>query len=242
MSNAAQCPLSDPDFRAFATAEELYATLAQEITARVNASVIQNLGASMVVPGGTTPGALFDVLARSAAPWANVEITLSDDRWTATASHRTNESMVRSRLLTGNVAKSLFVPLRTKAAHARFAEADLNAAIAAMRRPFDVTVLGMGLDGHIASLLPGAAELDRALDRNDTALACAIHPGDPALGERITLTLRALLDSRQIVLLLRGPAKRDAYRWALTGVDAREAPVRAILHQRQTPVSIYWAP
>ncbi|HEY7978808.1 MAG TPA: 6-phosphogluconolactonase, partial [Rhizomicrobium sp.] len=122
-------------------------------------------------------------------------------------------------------------------------EADLNAAIAAMHRPFDIVGLGMGADGHIASLIPEAAGLARALDRNDPALVRAINPPDvAAMGERMTLTLRAILNAHWIVLLIRGDEKLQAYKHALDGADVLAAPVRAVLHQSAVPVSVFWSP
>jgi 6-phosphogluconolactonase len=231
-----------PDFREFKSGMELCTALSGDIAQRLNASVSRNGRASMVVPGGTTPGAFFDVLARTPAPWEKVDITLSDDRWKESSSLRANENLIRTRLLTANAAKAGFVPLRNAAANGRAGQADINSAIAAMHRPFDVVLLGMGLDGHIASLLPGAAELDCALDINDPSLARALRPRYPDSDERMTLTLRAILNSHWIALLLTGKAKRDAYDNARAGTDAREAPVRAVLQQRGTPVSTYWAP
>jgi 6-phosphogluconolactonase len=112
-----------------------------------------------------------------------------------------------------------------------------------MPRPFDVVLLGMGADGHTASLVPDAAGLARALDCSDPALVRAIDPPDSTgMGPRITLTLRALLDSRWIALLIRGEDKRAAFRHALAGSDLPQAPVRAVLQQTATPVAVYWSP
>jgi len=221
----------------------MFGALAHEIVQHLTAGVARNDKASLVASGGTTPGAVFDILARSAAPWKNIEVTPTDDRWIETTSDRSNEKLIRARLLTANAAAANLVPLKTAQSHACDAERDVNAAVAAMHRPFDVVMLGMGTDGHIASLIPGAAGLARAMDRSNPALVRAVDPPDLAtLGERMTLTLRALLDARWIVLLIRGDAKRTTYESALAGSDVLELPVRAVLHQSNTPLSIYWSP
>jgi 6-phosphogluconolactonase len=230
-------------FREFLAADDMNAAVAREIAERLTAAVARQGHASMIASGGTTPGAMFDILARSEAPWKNVEITLSDDRWIETASDRSNEKLVRNHLLVANASAADFVPLKTAKAHAREAEQDVDDAVRAIPRPFDVALLGMGTDGHIASLIPGATGLERALDRDDPALVRAVNPADlSAKGERISLTLRAILDARWIVILLRGPEKRAAFQWALDGKDVREAPVRALLHQSDVPVSVFWCP
>ena len=223
------------EFRAFADAGAMHAALADAIAARLSA------GGSLVVSGGTTPGALFDVLARRDAPWKDVTVTLADERWVDPGSERSNEHLVRTRLLTAKAAAARFVALKTADAQARDAEAAVGAAVGAIARPFDVVLLGMGEDGHTASLIPGAEGLARALDMADPALARAIvPPAATGLGERMTLTLRALLDARWIALLIQGAAKRTAYETAMAGRDAMAAPVRAVLHQDAVPVSVFW--
>ena len=230
-------------FHEFRTPDELHTNLARTITQRLTTAVARNGAASFVAPGGTTPAAMFDVLARCRAPWKDIQITLSDDRWTETAQSRSNERLVRTHLLTANAAAARLVPLKTPHDRARDAEEELNAAVAAMHRPFDVVALGMGTDGHTASLIPGAAGLSRALDRSDPALVRAIDPSNLALmGERLTLTLRAILDAHWIVLLIRGDEKLQAYKHALDGSDALAAPIRAVLHQSDVPVSVFWSP
>jgi 6-phosphogluconolactonase len=241
MSNAASAGRPGPSFHEFRSAGAFYADAAQTIVTRLTAAVAREGRAGLVAPGGTTPGAMFDMLARLPAPWKDIEITLSDDRWIETTSDRSNEKLVRARLLTANAAAARLIPFKTARSHADEAEKDVNAAIAAMHRPFDVVALGMGTDGHIASLIPGAAGLARALDRNDPALVRAVNPPDlAAMGERMTLTLRAILNARWIVLLIRGEEKLAAYRAALDGTDVLEAPVRAVLHQHDVPVSVFW--
>ncbi|HEY7977550.1 MAG TPA: 6-phosphogluconolactonase [Rhizomicrobium sp.] len=242
MKNAASVGHPGPSFHEFRSVDALYNDAAQAIAKRLTAAATRDGRASFVAPGGTTPGAMFDILARCQAPWKNIEITLSDDRWIETTSNRSNEKLVRARLLTASAAAARLIPFKTAHSRADEAENDVNAAIVAMHRPFDVVALGMGTDGHIASLIPGAAGLARALDRNDRALVRAIKPPDlAAMGERMTLTLRAILDARWIVLLIRGEEKLAAYRHALDGADPLEAPVRAVLHQQDVPVSVFWS-
>lgn len=221
----------------------MFAALADKMIASVSAAASRTGHASMVVSGGTTPGDLFDILATRDAPWSHVTVTMSDERWVAPTSDRSNEKLVRTRLLVANASAAKLVPLKTAAAHARDAEEDVHAAIVAMPRPFDITLLGMGTDGHTASLIPGSEGLSRALDTSDPMYVRAVNPPKlTEMGERMTLTLRALLDSKLIIVLIKGEAKRAAYRDAMSGTDILAAPVRAVLQQNETPVEVYWAP
>jgi 6-phosphogluconolactonase len=243
MSNAASGRPPGPTFCRFDRADAMHEALAQEIVLRLTAAVARAGRASMVASGGTTPGATFDALARSNMPWQDVEITLSDDRWIDAGSDRSNEKLIRSRLLVANAAAARFVPLRTGHAHACEAEGVVDNAVRAMHRPFDVVMLGMGIDGHVASLVPGANGLARAMDVSEPAMVRAIEPANFAdIGERMTLTLRALLDSRWTVLLIRGPAKLKTYEHALKDGNVLATPARGLLKTAGCPVSVYWAP
>ena len=230
----------EPSLVRFDDAESMTAALAGKIAARLSEGVRRRDAASLVVSGGTTPGVLFDVLATRPAPWNRVFVTLTDERWVSPDDDRSNEKLVRLRLLRGQAASAHFVPLMTRQASPAEAEADIDRAIGAMPRPFDVTILGMGNDGHTASLFPGAKELPAALDLHSSALVRAITPD--AAGPRLSLSLRAILASRRIVVLIRGAEKMETYRHAMAGRDALEMPIRAVLHQSGTPVEVYWSP
>ena len=243
MSSASAQKQFYPAFREFGNADAMFGALAEKIAASLSATVARAGGASLVVSGGTTPGDLFDVLAKKSAPWDRVAITLSDERWVEPTSDRSNEKLVRLRLLVANAAKAQLVPLKTAAPHARDAEGAVHDAVTGMPRPFDLTLLGMGTDGHTASLIPGSEGLARALDTADPMYVRAVNPPKlTEMGERMTLTLRAILDSRRIVILIKGEAKRAAYKDVLGGDDILAAPVRAVLRQAATPVEVFWSP
>jgi 6-phosphogluconolactonase len=234
---------SAPDFREFANPREMFDTIADEIVARLATGVDEQGQASFVASGGTTPGTLYDLLSRRDAPWPQSSVTLSDERWVEPSSDRSNEKLVRTRLLVDKAASATLVPFKTPQPHAGEAEGEVHAALAAMPLPFDVTLLGMGSDGHTASLIPGAKGLERALDTRDPMLARAVHPPQlTEMGERITLTLRAILNSRLIVVLIKGDDKLAAYRDVMAGSDILAKPIRAVLQQSEVPVSVFWSP
>jgi 6-phosphogluconolactonase len=235
--------MADGKLRKFDTAEDMFRTLADAIVAQLKAGVAARGSASLVASGGTTPGALYDILSQRDAPWDKVSVTLSDERWVAPAEDGSNEKLVRARLLVGKAAPARMVPMKTDDASPGDAEAKVGAAIAAMPRPFDVTLLGMGDDGHTASLYPHSRGLDKSLDVNDPALVRGVHT-DHAVktGERMTLTLRALLNSKWIIILLKGDDKLKTYEAAAAGSDVQEMPVRVLLNQTSVPVQVFWAP
>jgi 6-phosphogluconolactonase len=227
----------------FPDAADMFRSLADDIVARLTEGVSSRGSASFVASGGTTPGDLYDALAQRDPPWDRVSVTLSDERWVPPTSDASNEKLIRTRLMQGNASGARFVPMKTAQPHPRDAEAAVSAALSAMPRPFDVTLLGMGDDGHTASMFPGSDGLERALDTQSPMLARGIRPADVAkTGERMSLTLRAILDSRLVIVLLRGAAKLETYRTALAGDDVHAMPVRAVLRRSLTPVQVYWSP
>jgi 6-phosphogluconolactonase len=233
----------EPELRRFANGGETTRALADVVVSRLARGISEHGKASFVASGGTTPGALFDVLAQREMAWDRVSVTATDERWVPPSDDRSNEKLLRTRLLQDRAAGAHLVPLMTKHESPKAAETEVDRAIAAMPRPFDVTLLGMGTDGHTASLFPEAKELTTALDLTSPALVRAITPPDQArAGLRMSLTLRAILASRLIVVFIRGEAKLEAYRKAVTGSDALEMPIRAVLHQSDTPVEVYWSP
>jgi 6-phosphogluconolactonase len=224
-----------PDTHALmrALSGEIHVDLVEAITARD--------AASLVVSGGNTPGALFDELSRETIDWTRVWITLCDERWVDATHESSNENLVRARLLKSTAATGRFVGLKNPAPTPE-AGADWSwRALSRMPRPYDVVLLGMGADGHIASLFPGSLGLARALDASAAPACVAMNALAPPHA-RISQNLAALLDSRRIVLLITGEEKWAVYQRAKTPGSATELPVRAILHQHTTPIDVYWSP
>ena len=210
--------------------ESMTATLAAEIAARLGRAIAARGRAAMVAAGGTTPAALHERLRRADIDWSRVVIVPSDDRQTKQHETGPNEARLRASLLRDDAGAARWQPLEGG-----------DAALAALA-PFDVTMLGMGTDGHIASLLPLAAGLADALDTRHRARVCPILPRDPASGARISLTLKAILDSRIVIVLIQGQDKLAAWRAARRNGDTMAMPVRALLAARRVPVALYWAP
>jgi 6-phosphogluconolactonase len=215
--------------------------LAGEIRVDLEEAIGVRRTASLAVSGGRTPLKLFEQLRAEKLPWSNVWITLADERWVDVDDDASNERLVRRHLLLEQAAPARFVGLKNPASTPE-AGADWSwRALSRVPRPFDVVLLGMGEDGHTASLFPGSLALSRALDAT-AAPGCVAVNALKTPHARVSLNLAALLDARRIILHIEGESKWQVYQRARMPGSAAELPVRAILHQREVPVDVYWAP
>lgn len=231
-------PLSE---REYADGPAFAAGIAGTIADSLRASLMRRDRASLVVPGGSTPGAVFDQLAQADIDWARVDVTLSDERWVPSTHADSNEAMVRARLLAGRAASARFHGLYRPRPRPADAVAEIASALQVFPLPFDVVLLGVGDDGHFASLFPSRPELATALDMRSHDLVVAVDV--PALGQpRVSLTLPALCNSRRVMLAARGERKRAVLRAALEPGPVEWLPVRALLRQSAVPVELHWSP
>lgn len=201
--------------------------------------------AGLVLSGGSTPVPVYERLAAMTLPWQEVTLTLADERRVPPDHAASNEGLIRRTLHRGPAAAARFIGLETPGADAAQAERAARERLAVFPWPADIVLLGMGEDGHTASLFPGAAALARALapPAGERAIVLVPDPLPPdAPFPRLTLTLPALLDARRILLLLAGEKKRAVLAQALEDDDMTKMPVRTILRQSHVPVEIHWAP
>jgi len=227
--------------RRFTDMAALQSAAVEAIRSAILAGVAARGTASLALSGGTTPIPIYEALSHLDLPWSQVQLTLTDERWVPVDDPASNEAMVRRTLLKGPAALARFTSLKCNTQTPEAAEGQIDGALRALAQPFDLVLLGMGDDAHTASLFPGGAGLEAAMDLTGPLKARAVRPAidGPA---RLSLSLPALLQSRQMILLLRGTSKWAVYQDALGDGPVLEAPVRGILHQNQVPVTVYWTP
>ncbi len=230
-----------PVFNGFADREQLVSALADRICFLLTEDIRQQGRAVMAVSGGSTPPPLFRELSAREVDWAAVTVTLVDERWVTPDDPASNEGLVRANLLRSRAAAARFVPLYSGGSAAGTGEGECERVLAGLGLPFTVVILGMGGDGHTASLFPGAAGLDRAVAMDSGRHCLALTPPGASC-ERMTLTLPVILASREIILHIHGDGKRKVYHQALANGPAEEMPIRYVLRQERTPVQVFWAP
>ncbi len=221
------------EFHEYPDRDMLMLRVAQRIASDLG-QVLRSTGrATLSVPGGTTPGPVFDTLSGADLDWAKVAVVLNDERWVSEDSPRSNTRLLRERLLVGNAAAARLLPLRADMPRPEDGLEALSAELSP-HLPISVLMLGMGEDMHTASLFPGADNLEAALRADAPPLMAmrARAAGEP----RVTLTAPVLRDAMHVHVLITGAAKRDALERA-RGLSPLEAPIAAVLGQAQ----VHWA-
>jgi 6-phosphogluconolactonase len=179
------------------------------------------------------------LLSQQLLEWSSVTVTLADERW-VDADHRdSNEKLVRENLLINEACQAKFISLKNSAENAVDGESECEQALASVGQ-FTVVILGMGDDGHTASLFPGSDALAMGLDMSSGRTAIAVTPTE-APHQRMSMTLPRLLDTQQLIIHISGSSKQAVLQAAQGSDDATELPIRAILGQQVAPLSIYWA-
>lgn len=221
----------------FDTREGASAAVAARIAGLVVAQLARDGEANFVVGGGSTPGDCFEYLSGYELEWAKIQVALSDERWVPNDHSDSNERLVRNTMLKDAASAGSILSIY----EAGLSVEERCDALQAYKpeKGFACAMVGMGTDGHFASLFPDADCLETGLDLSNESFympvrtAASPHP-------RISMTLSALLESDEILLFFFGEEKLAVYENAHT-VD-KTYPITALLEQSKTPVSLYWAP
>ncbi len=213
------------DIRTYPDRDMMMVDVADQLASELAERLRSHESATFAVPGGTTPGPIFDMLSAQHLDWPRCHVMLTDERWVPEDDVRSNTRLVRERLLTGPAASAVHVPLYLPGDRP---EDRLDEIAAGMegRFPISVLVLGMGEDMHTASLFPGSEGLEAALSDR----APPILPVRPASTSevRVTLTAPVLKGAMSTHIVITGEAKREALERA-RHLPVAEAPVRLVL-------------
>lgn len=221
------------NFNSYPDRELMFLSLADKIAAQLGEFIRRDGKATLSVPGGTTPGPIFDILSGVDLDWSKVAVVLNDERWVGEDSPRSNTRLLRERLLRSKAAAATLLPLRADYATPEEGLAELEAGIAP-HLPISVLLLGMGGDMHTASLFPGADRLADALAADAPLLLPmrAEAAGEP----RMTLTAPYLRAAMHIHVLITGDDKKEALEKA-ANLPVIEAPIKSVLDHAE----VHWS-
>lgn len=222
---------------------ELYDSVAMLLTQAAGDGLRERGRAVLALAGGNTPMPIYRHLAVSGLDWPRITLLPTDERWVAPDHPASNLRAIGAAIgAAGANHRSLAPPEPGPEPDTEIARRSL----ADLAEPFDAVLLGMGADGHFASLFPGAPELARGLDPETTAGALVTVP-DPlppaAPFPRVTLTLARLLDTRRVILVIRGQGKLAVLRAAARpDADPRRLPVAALAQHAGNALEVHWSP
>jgi len=193
----------------------------------------------LLVSGGTSPAPVFRALSQLPLDWSRIDIALVDERWLPPGDPDSNARLVADNLLRNKAKVARFEPLvrANRSIETVVHDANLHA-----QSPVDVVLLGMGDDGHTASLFPHMRDLDSALasTRPYVPVNATGCPGAGAWARRISLTPAGLARARVRLLLIRGKEKRDVLERAAGGTDPNDYPVRIAFTTPGAPLHVHW--
>lgn len=222
------------------TPEALDQALAQWVADQLEAAIALRGAATLVVSGGRTPIGFFHRLREHALDWEKVRITLADERWVPPSDPDSNERLVREHLLSGKAARASLIPLKADVPNPIEGARLASEALSQLAAPFDVVILGMGEDGHTASIFPDSPQRAAALRDASGAACLATENTSKPPRWRITLTAPRILESRAIAVHVTGSAKWSLIGEALAGDDLERLPIRFALNQERVPCHVFW--
>ena len=226
------------DFYSTNNSESLAIDLSQSI-GEILAEAIKKRGrASIAVSGGGTPIPLFKEFSLLNIDWKKVDLTLVDDRWVDPKNTDSNELLVRTHLIKNKASKVNFIPLKNDSKTAKDGQKNSEEMLKNITLPFDVIVLGMGSDGHTASLFPCSDELSEGMNLNNLNCLISTSP-KTAPYERLSLTARVIIDAKNVFLHLNGSSKLHTLESAMEHKDSSKMPIYTFL---ENGLSIFWSP
>lgn len=211
--------------------------LAIKVAGQLNDAVKAQGTATLVVSGGRSPVAFFQSLIKQPLDWSKVVVSLADERWVPVEHADSNAGLLKKHLLQGPAAKARFVGLYNVAANLEDAAEQADRALAELP-PIDVLILGMGDDGHTASLFPNSPNLAEALKLDGTR-RCWPMLAPTVPHQRLSMSRSLLASAKHKVLSISGQGKLNTLNDALGGTDIAALPIRAFL---QPTLEIYWCP
>jgi 6-phosphogluconolactonase len=230
--------------RKFNDRAELIDTVQRIFVESLQQALGQQSAVTILLSGGSTPAPLYRQLSSADLDWNRVHVALVDERWVEVDSTASNERLLNENLLIDRAAAANLTGMKNVHPTPFEGEAECNARYAALPSPYTLCLLGMGPDGHTASLFPGAEGLGAALDSSQYCAGIrAVQSevtGDNL--ERMTMTPWSILQSRRLILLITGEDKWQVYQQARSTGASADQPISLFIHQGSVPLEVYWAP
>lgn len=231
----------EAEFWDYDSIDEMADAVAGDIGFIIESAIDARGEALIALPGGNTPKPVFERLVEAKLPWKKVTIIPGDERLVPMTDELSNVRLLAQYFLP---VGARVIPITTDIADYRLAGNSADARLQDMKWPPDLVWLGMGGDGHTASIFAGP-DLDDALNAPKARRAVGVMP-DPLPPEapvaRVTLTRAAILSARTLLITITGQAKRDLLEGAIEDGQSSKLPIGRVLAEAEQPIDIHWAP
>ncbi|TLU66218.1 6-phosphogluconolactonase [Thalassotalea litorea] len=224
----------------FKSRAELDQAFATQVASQLQTVIDANGKASIAFSGGSTPKGFFAALSNQDIAWDKVTVTLADERWVDFDDSNSNTRLLSENLLTNNAAKATLFPLKLDGELNERAVVKLNELAGNDVLPLDIVILGMGEDGHTASLFPCSKEIREGLDQGAAPGLLKVVPGSAPF-DRISFNFNALVQASHLYLHLVGESKMQVLDQAIANENSMEMPIRAFLHHTSKTIDVFWA-
>lgn len=227
------------NFQEFDTPAEAAVAAGKRIVNALHRRLETHDSATLVVSGGTTPAPVYDYMAHKELDWHRIHVLLSDERWVPADHADSNEKMLRDALEKSRASYAQITSYFDADSSPEDRCAELEKELGELPLPFTSVLLGMGDDGHFASLFPDDVNLQTAIDLQSSRGFVPVDTGSSP-HRRVSMTLAALLRCDEILLLVSGAGKRAILEQAAD--PGSELPIAHLLRQLRVPVDVFWAP
>ncbi len=231
----------EAEFWDYDSIDEMAGAVAGDIGFIIESAIDARGNALIALPGGKTPGPIFAKLAEAELPWKKVTIIPTDDRLVKMDNELSNIRMIAGHFIRGGAR---VFPIAAEIEDYRLAGNSADARLQDLPWPPDLVWLGMGDDGHTASLFEGP-DLEDALNAPKARRAVGVMP-DPMPADapvaRVTLTRSSILAAKTLLITITGQKKRDLLSQAIEDGHSSKLPIGRVLAECEQPIDIHWCP
>lgn len=191
--------------------------------------------------GGSTPMAAYAEWAEAQLPWSNIELTLIDERYVPLSDSQSNEHHISKAFSAIKEQLAGLHGLYHDAETIEQCAALANQELQVLNHAMDIVVIGMGADGHIASLFIESADYISAMDTHNTEVVLPIRFNQPQKIDRLSFSLAELLKAKKAMICITGDEKRAVIEQSMRDSQSPYAMTQ-FLNAYQNPVEIFWSP
>ena len=226
----------------FANREQFNQAVMQRLADTLQSASLSQKNVLFGVSGGSTPIPIYRALAEKELAWNRIKLLLVDERWVPVNNADSNERNIREAFSANPHAEKNIIGLWSDTITLDAAAIAADQKLATMNEVMDVVVLGMGEDGHFASLFPTSLNFNAAISIHGSRFVLPISPMPKHASHlRLSMSLAYIQRARRIILAITGEKNRVVLTQAIAERDEQQLPIAALFKANSPDVEIYWS-